>query len=70
MIDTIHPTLQPTTIVPDEGGPSVDASTVRSDLVGLIADKWSLAQSLPNILVLVGFGVVFFAIAVWRFRFE
>jgi ABC-2 type transport system permease protein len=38
--------------------------------MGLIADKWSLAQSLPNILVLVGFGVVFFAIAVWRFRYD
>jgi ABC-2 type transport system permease protein len=38
--------------------------------MGLIADNWSLAQTAPNILALLGFAVVFFAIAVWRFRFE
>ena len=38
--------------------------------MGLIADNWSLAQTAPNILALLGFAVVFFAIAVWRFKFE
>jgi ABC-2 type transport system permease protein len=38
--------------------------------MGLVADNWSLAQTAPNILVLLGFAVVFFAVAVWRFKFE
>jgi ABC-2 type transport system permease protein len=38
--------------------------------MGLVADNWTLAQTAPNILALFGFAVVFFAIAVWRFRFE
>ena len=38
--------------------------------MGLVADNWSLAQTAPNILALLGFAVVFFAVAVWRFRFE
>jgi len=38
--------------------------------MGLVADNWTLAQTAPNILMLVGFAAVFFGIAVWRFRFE
>ncbi len=38
--------------------------------MGLIADNWTLMQTLPNILVMLGFAVVFFGIAVWRFRFD
>jgi ABC-2 type transport system permease protein len=38
--------------------------------MGLVADNWSLAQAAPNILALLGFTVVFFGIAVWRFKFE
>jgi ABC-2 type transport system permease protein len=38
--------------------------------MGLIADNWTLVRSVPNILALLGFAVVFFAVAVWRFKFE
>ncbi|HSR29855.1 MAG TPA: ABC transporter permease [Anaerolineae bacterium] len=38
--------------------------------MGLVADNWTLMQTLPNILIVFGFAVVFFAIAVWRFKFE
>jgi ABC-2 type transport system permease protein len=38
--------------------------------MGLIADNWDLARTAPNILVLLGFAVVFFAVAVWRFKYE
>ena len=38
--------------------------------MGLVADGWTLAETAPNILALLGFAVVFFGIAVWRFRFE
>jgi ABC-2 type transport system permease protein len=38
--------------------------------MGLVADNWTLAQTAPNIVALLGFAVVFFAVAVWRFRFE
>jgi ABC-2 type transport system permease protein len=38
--------------------------------MGLLADNWTLAQTAPNILALLGFAVVFFGVAVWRFRFE
>ena len=38
--------------------------------LGLLADNWTLAQTAPNILILLGFAAVFFAVAVWRFRFE
>ncbi|MFZ5917656.1 MAG: ABC transporter permease [Chloroflexota bacterium] len=38
--------------------------------MGLVADNWTLAQTAPNILALLGFAVVFLAVAVWRFRFE
>jgi ABC-2 type transport system permease protein len=38
--------------------------------MGLVADHWTLARTAPNILVLFGFAIVFFAVAVWRFRFE
>jgi ABC-2 type transport system permease protein len=38
--------------------------------MGLVADNWTLLQTAPNILVMFGFAVVFFGIAVWRFRFE
>ncbi|MGD2205147.1 MAG: ABC transporter permease [Anaerolineae bacterium] len=38
--------------------------------MGLIADNWTLARTAPNILALLGFAVVFFAVAVWRFKFE
>lgn len=30
----------------------------------------SLAQVLPQVGILAGFGVVFFLVAMWRFRFE
>jgi ABC-2 type transport system permease protein len=38
--------------------------------MGLVADNWNLARTAPNILALLGFAVVFFAIAVWRFKYE
>lgn len=38
--------------------------------MGLIADDWTLMQTLPNILVILGFAALFFVIAVWRFRFD
>jgi ABC-2 type transport system permease protein len=38
--------------------------------MGIVADNWTLAQTAPNILVLLGFAVVFFAVAVWRFKFD
>jgi ABC-2 type transport system permease protein len=38
--------------------------------MGLVADNWTLLQTAPNILVVLGFAAVFFGIAVWRFRFE
>jgi ABC-2 type transport system permease protein len=38
--------------------------------MGLLADDWTVAQTMPNILMLVGFAVVFFAVAVWRFRYD
>jgi ABC-2 type transport system permease protein len=38
--------------------------------MGLVADNWTLAQTAPNILALLGFAAVFFAVAVWRFRFD
>jgi linearmycin/streptolysin S transport system permease protein len=38
--------------------------------MGLVADNWTLAQTAPNILALLGFAVVFFALAVWRFKFD
>ena len=38
--------------------------------MGIVADNWTLAQTLPNILVLLGFAVLFFAVATWRFKFE
>lgn len=38
--------------------------------MGLVADNWTLVQTLPNILALLGFAALFFAVAVWRFRFE
>jgi ABC-2 type transport system permease protein len=38
--------------------------------MGLLADKWSLARTAPNILALLGFAVVFFALAVRRFKFD
>ena len=38
--------------------------------MGLVGDNWTLAQTVPNILVLLGFAVVFAVIAVRRFKFE
>jgi ABC-2 type transport system permease protein len=38
--------------------------------MGLVSDNWTLAQTVPNILALFGFAIVFSAVAVWRFRFE
>lgn len=38
--------------------------------MGLFADGWTLAQTVPNILALLGFAVVFAAVAAWRFRYE
>jgi ABC-2 type transport system permease protein len=38
--------------------------------MGILSDNWTLAQTAPNILALVGFAVVFFAVAVWRFKFD
>jgi ABC-2 type transport system permease protein len=38
--------------------------------MGLVADDWTLLQTAPNILAVLAFAVVFFGIAVWRFRFE
>ncbi|MBM4459577.1 MAG: ABC transporter permease [Chloroflexi bacterium] len=38
--------------------------------MGLVADNWTLAQTAPNIAALLGFAIVFFGVAVWRFRFE
>jgi ABC-2 type transport system permease protein len=38
--------------------------------MGLLSDNWTLAQVLPNILVLLGFAVALFAAATWRFKYE
>jgi ABC-2 type transport system permease protein len=38
--------------------------------MGLVSDNWTLLQTVPNILAVLAFAVVFFGIAVWRFRFE
>lgn len=38
--------------------------------MGLLAGNWTLAQTAPNILILLGFAAVFFAVAVWRFKYE
>ena len=38
--------------------------------MGLVGDNWTLAQLAPNILVLLGFAVVFAGTAIWRFKFE
>jgi ABC-2 type transport system permease protein len=38
--------------------------------MGLVSDNWTLAQTAPNILALLGFAVIFFAVAVWRFKFD
>jgi ABC-2 type transport system permease protein len=38
--------------------------------MGLVSDNWTLAQTAPNILALLGFAVVFFAVAVWRLKFD
>jgi ABC-2 type transport system permease protein len=38
--------------------------------MGLVGDGWTLVQTAPNILAILGFAVVFFAVAVWRFRFD
>jgi len=38
--------------------------------MGLLGDNATLVQVAPNILILFGFAAVFFAIAVWRFKFE
>jgi ABC-2 type transport system permease protein len=38
--------------------------------MGMLADEWGMAQVWPNIVMLLGFAAVFFAIAVWRFRYE
>ncbi len=37
---------------------------------GLMVDGLTLAEVAPHILALLGFAVVFFAAAVWRFKFE
>ncbi len=38
--------------------------------MGILSDNWGLAQVWPNLLALLGFAVVFFVIAVWRFKYE
>ena len=38
--------------------------------MGILSEDWGLAQAWPNILALLAFAVVFFTIAVWRFRYE
>jgi ABC-2 type transport system permease protein len=38
--------------------------------MGMLSDNWGLAQIWPNILALLAFALVFFTIAVWRFRYE
>jgi ABC-2 type transport system permease protein len=38
--------------------------------MGLVSDNWTLAQTAPNILALLGCAVIFFAVAVWRFKFD
>jgi len=38
--------------------------------MGLLAGNWTLAQTAPNILILLGFAAVFFTVAVWRFKYE
>ena len=37
---------------------------------GLTVEGWSLAQTMPHILAVLGFAVVFFVVALWRYRFE
>jgi ABC-2 type transport system permease protein len=38
--------------------------------MGILADNWGMAQAWPNILALLAFALVFFAIAVRRFKYE
>ena len=38
--------------------------------MGLLADNWTVVQVLPQIGILLGFATVFFAVTVWRFRFD
>ena len=38
--------------------------------MGLISDNWSLAETAPNIIALLGFAIVFTVIATWRFRYD
>jgi ABC-2 type transport system permease protein len=37
---------------------------------GLTVEAWTLAQTMPHILIVLGFAMVFFLVAVWRYRFE
>ncbi len=37
--------------------------------MGVVADHWTLAQTAPNILMLLAFSAVFFAMAEWRLQF-
>jgi ABC-2 type transport system permease protein len=37
---------------------------------GIMVDGYTLAQVSPHILALFGFAIVFFAVALWRFKFE
>jgi ABC-2 type transport system permease protein len=37
---------------------------------GLTVEAWPVLQAMPHILAVFGFAVVFFAVALWRYRFE
>ena len=57
------------------GGPMATVSNLLPHahslqaFTGLMTDGYTLGQVSPHILALLGFAVVFFAVAVWRFRF-
>ena len=37
---------------------------------GLTVEAWPLLRAMPQILVVFGFAVVFFVVAMWRYKFE
>lgn len=37
---------------------------------GLTVEAWTLAQTMPHILAVFGFAALFFAVALWRYKFE
>jgi ABC-2 type transport system permease protein len=51
-------------------GHAMPTAWVLDSLRGIILQGWTLVDVLPKLAVAWGYAVVFFAVAVWRFRFE